>query len=443
MPVSVVLNSYNGITGCLDFTITGTPTPTAVTVQKSTDGGTTWINDTGVIASPRCGYIVAVPTLFRIRLENGGELSNTLSSEPLNVTAIESISDVSFVNSPIHIRLEKVGILKATLKLYVWRGALNNMPNSPTEIFKKDRVSLEDNYINFEISEQIKSFLIGKNNEPNFAYNELGLAAVSGQGVFWQVVAELEDETTIEVRNFRTSFATLGYRYDNEETSTLPMLWQDERIHDYFKQTFDFTKSIGTATSANIITLAPLTSTLARESLNPYLIAYLDKDGLYQLFTPNSKVLVSENVKRTINNISHRDPSRVNTSYVHSKNIADVDSTATYTIETGVLSENMVEVIRQIVYSPKVYLIRFKGDFQENTTIGLTIDSTFVTIDETITIDSSTITSEYLGFFKSHEQIPVVLKDTDFEIMNRVNNKNKIDYKLIFESTNNKILDLR
>jgi len=443
MAVSVVLNSYNSTTGCLDFTITGTPTPVAVTVQKSIDGGLTWINDTGVITSPRCGYIVTVPTIFRIRLENGGELSNELSSEPATITPIESIEDISFVNSPIHIRLEQLGITKATLRLWLWRGDLNQALGSPNYIFKKDRVSAEDNYINIEISEQIKAFIIGKNNEPNFAYNELGLAAVSGQGVFWQIQADVETATTIEQRNFRTSFATLGYRYNNEETFTLPTLWQDERIHDYFKQSFDFTQTLEDATSSNIILQEPLTSTLIRDSLNPYLIAYLDKDGLYQLFTPNSKVQVIETIKRVNNNISHRDPSRVNTSYVHSKNVADIDSTATYTIETGVLTEEMTEVVRQIVYSPKVYLIRFKGDFQETSTIGITIDSTFVTIDETITIDSETIETEYLGYFKSHEQIPVILKDTDFERKNRVNDKNKIDFKLVFESTTNTILDIR
>ena len=444
MAVSVVLNSYNSTTGCLDFTITGTPTPVAVTVQKSIDGGLTWINDTGVITSPRCGYIVTVPTIFRIRLENGGELSNELSSEPATITPIQSIEDISFVNSPIHIRLEQLGITKATLRLWLWRGDLNQALGSPNYVFKKDRVSAEDNYINIEISEQIKAFIIGKNNEPNFAYNELGLAAVSGQGVFWQIQADVETATTIEQRNFRTSFATLGYRYNNEETFTLPSLWQDERIHDYFKQSFDFSQALEDATSSNIILKTPLTSTLLRESLNPYLIVYLDKDGLYQMFTPNSKVQVIETIKRVNNNISHRDPSRVNTSYVHSKNVADIDSTATYTIETGVLTEEMVEVVRQIVYSPKVYLIRFKGDFQETSTIGITIDNTFVTIDDTtITIDSETIESEYLGFFKSHEQIPVILKDTDFERKNRVNDKNKIDYKLVFESTTNTILDIR
>jgi len=439
---TVTIDNYNSITGCIAFTITGSPT--LVILDQSTNDFLTYTSDlTLSLTSPACGKFFAPNTKFRLRLFPGQETSNVIDNSVI-ITPIESIEDVSFVNSPIHIRLEELGITNVTLRLWLWRGALDQPLGSPNYVFKKDRVSAEDNYINIEISEQIKAFIIGKDNEPNFAYNELGLAAVSGQGVFWQVQADVETTTTIEQRNFRTSFATLGYRYNNEETFTLPSLWQDERIHDYFKQSFDFSQALEDATSSNIILKIPLTSTLLRESLNPYLIVYLDKDGLYQMFTPNSKVMVVENVKRVNNNISHRDPSRVNTSYVHSKNVADIDSTATYTIETGVLTEEMVEVVRQIVYSPKVYLIRFKGDFQETSTIGITIDNTFVTIDDTtITIDSETIESEYLGFFKSHEQIPVILKDTDFEKKNRVNDKNKIDYKLVFEVTNNTILDIR
>jgi len=446
MAASVTIDSYNSTTGCIAFTVTGTPLPGSISVEQSIDGGLTWSSEIADgLDSPFCGYLITVPTLFRLRLNPYGTLSNVFDASTITsiVTPIESIEDITFVNSPVHVLLEKNGILKATLRIWIWRGNQEDIPVNPNYVFKKDRVSIEDNYINIEISKQIKSFIVGKNNEPNFAYNEIGLAAITGQGVFYQVQADLEDATTVERRNFRTSFATLGYRYNNESNTPLPTLWQDERIHDYFKQTFEFTQPTSSATSSNIILKTPLTSTLLRESLNPYLIVYLDKDGLYQLFTPNSKVVVSEKITRTNNNVSHRKPSTINTSYVHSKNVASLDSLASYTIETGVLNESMTEVVRQIVYSPKVYLIRFKGDYQENTTIGITIDNTFVTIDDTtITIDSETIDSEYLGFFKTHEQIPVIVKDTDFELLNRVNNKNKIDYKITFEETNNKILDL-
>lgn len=441
MAVSVTLDSYNATTGCLFFTITGTPIPVAVTVQKSINGGLTWIDSTGNITSPRCGFLVTVPTLFRIKLQNGGELSNILSSENNGIirTPIEDISDISFCNSPIHIRLQKNGIKKATVRLWIWNGLLNKPLTNPTYIFKKDVVSSDDNYININISEQIKTAL-----NPNFAYNELGLPAIANQGVFWQVEADVETDTTIERRNFRTSFATLGYHYDNDEIPTIPELWCDPRIHDYIKQSFNFTQPLETASSSNVISVNPFTPTLLRESLNPYLIVYIDKNGLFQFFTPNSKVFEIEKSERNNNNIGHRDPSRVNTSYQHSKILTSLDVTKTYQVETGVLSEEMVEVVRQIVYSPKVYLVRFKGDLQTTTTIGLTIDNTFVTIDDTdITIDSTTIENEYLQYFKGFEQIPVIVTNTDFEIMNRVNNKNKIDFKITFESTNNKIKDIR
>ncbi len=462
MAASVVLNSYTPETGCLDFTISGTPTPVAVTVQKSIDGGLTWINSTGGITSPRCGYIVTVPTIFRIRLENGGELSNEISSQPITITPIENETDISFCNSPIHIRLQNQAndttIQSANLYLYIWTGAQNQILDTPTHTFYKEKVSISDNYINIEISDFIKSFLINpptapNTNQPNFSYNEIGLPAITGQGVFWQVVADVTSTGVTERFNFRTSFATLGYRYDNEQTFTNVFSavqpdyprWYNNRIHDYFKQSFDFTKSVAEATTGNLIKIENVTPPVGytRESLTPYLIVFLNKIGLWDVFTPNSKVLISNKITRTTSNIGFRDPSRIDNTYVHSKLNEITDVEQSIQIETGSLTEDMVELVKQIVYSPKIYLIRFLGDVQTTTTVGITIDNTYVTVDSLLTtIDGLTVTDEYLAYFKSHQQIPVILTDTDFVEMNRVNDKNKIDYKLKFETTTNNILDL-
>jgi len=104
----------------------------------------------------------------------------------------------------------------------------------------------------------------------------------------------------------------------------------------------------------------------------------------------------------------------------------------------------MVNQVEQIVYSPKVYLIRFVGDVNLITTVGITIDNTFITIDDlNTTIDGLSVTSELLAKYKTHEQIPVILTDTDFTIKNRVNDKNEINYNLKFEVTTNKINDIR
>jgi hypothetical protein len=115
-----------------------------------------------------------------------------------------------------------------------------------------------------------------------------------------------------------------------------------------------------------------------------------------------------------------------------------------YVINTGSLTESMVNQVEQIIYSPKVYLILFSGDVQAVTTVGITIDSTFVTIDDTnITIDSATITEEMLGMLKSFKQIPVVPLDKTFVRKTRLNDKNEINYNLKFGETTNKILDIR
>jgi hypothetical protein len=156
------------------------------------------------------------------------------------------------------------------------------------------------------------------------------------------------------------------------------------------------------------------------------------------------KVTLSNKKSMTTNNVNYRDPSRVDNSYFHSKITDNFDIEQSIIINTGSLSEEMVDLVEEIVYSPKIYLIKFKGDLQTTSTVGITIDDTFVTIDNlNITIDSESVTQESLGVYKTHRQIPVILTDTDFQILNRVNDKNKIDYNLKFEVTTNRILDIR
>jgi len=104
----------------------------------------------------------------------------------------------------------------------------------------------------------------------------------------------------------------------------------------------------------------------------------------------------------------------------------------------------MNSIIEELFYSPKVFLIKFKGDTETTTTVGITIESTLVTIDSTeITIDSQTVTAEYLGMLKTFQQIPVIVTDSDFQRKTRVNDKINIDYNLKFEETNNKINQIR
>lgn len=381
----------------------------------------------------------------------------------LDRTNISNDTDISFCNSPIHIRLQNAlqdsTIESAYVYLWIWNGAQNKTLGSPNHTFYKTKVSASDNYLNFEISEQIKSFLISPSNapntnQPNFSYNEASNPAITGQGVFWQIVADITSAGITTRFNFRTSFATLGYRWANEQTANtfynvdIPSSerWYNPKIHNYIEQDFDLTKTVATATSGNIITVSDVTPPYewSRISRDPYLIVYLNKVGLWEMFTPHGKAVRSAKKEMATNNVNYRDPSRIDTSYTHSKLTDNFDVTETITINTGSLNEDMVYQVEQIVYSPKVYLIRFIGDVQTETLVGVTIDNTFITIDDlNTTIDGLSVTESYLAKYKTHEQIPVILTDTDFTVKNRVNDKNMIDYNLKFEITTNKINDLR
>jgi hypothetical protein len=166
--------------------------------------------------------------------------------------------------------------------------------------------------------------------------------------------------------------------------------------------------------------------------------------GLWETFTPHGKKTASVKVNRTISNISHRDPSQVDNTFIHSKQITSIDAEQSYIINTGSLDENMTSIIEELIYSPIVYLINFKGDLELVTTVGITIDNAIVSIDNTnISIDSQSITTEAIGFFKTHQQIPVVITDEDFTRKTRLNDRIAIDYNLKLDETNNKINNIR
>jgi len=376
---------------------------------------------------------------------------------PLDVrTPINSESKIKFINSPLFIR-ENASVLtkSVTVNLYIWDGLQNKVIDLPTVILIKDKVSQSDNYISLEISDLIKPFI-----RPKFAYNRAAPAAITNQGVFIQAqVIRFNFDGSQTSRYTNTFFCTLGYRWNYEQNLTgdngvqnygasgfiVPVeKWFNPKIHNYFSQTFNFTRTVALATTANVINYVPLTPTKLRCTLDPCLIVFINKLGLWETFTPHGKKTASVKVNRTISNISHRDPSQVDNTFIHSKQITSIDAMQSYVINTGSLDENMTSIIEELIYSPIVYLINFKGDFELVTTVGITIDNAIVSIDNTsISIDSQSITAEAIGFFKTHQQIPVVITDEDFTRKTRLNDRIAIDYNIKLDETNNKINNIR
>ena len=386
-------------------------------------------------------------------------------------TIINTEAQITFVNSPIHLRLQNAltdaTILSVDVWIWIWNGSQNKVLAKPNFTLAKSKVSAADDYITVPIGDLIKSFLEHPLNapntfQPNFVYNEIDPATMSGQGVFWQVVTDITSDAGTVRNNYVTNFATLGYRWNYEQnigvgnngltpngslgfTGTVNR-WYNPQIHDYFTQTFNLTNAINVATSANMITKTPVVppAAFSRTARDPSLIIFLNKLGLSEAFTPHGKCTAASDLDFDMSNVSYRDPSKVDNSFSHSRQRGAIDVTQKYIINTGSLTEDMVAVVEELIYSPKVYLIRFKEDVQDATFIGLTVDSTIVTVDDTtITVDSSTILASDVGFFKTHQQIPVVITDSDFLRKSRVNDKNEINYNILFEETNNKRNNIR
>jgi hypothetical protein len=385
-------------------------------------------------------------------------------------TLIDAANQITFCGSPIHLRLQNAAgdatIQSVFVYLWIWNGAQNKALTIPTRVLFKNKVSASDTYINFEIADFVRAFLETPDNalntnQPNFAFNLFSEAAITGQGVFWQIVTDMTSTAGTVRNNYETNFSTLGYRWNYEQnalgnnglapngsTGFLGAVnkWYSSKMSQYFTQSFNLTNLVAAANTANMITRTPVVppAGFTRCAMDASLIVYINKLGLWDIFTPNGKITASSNIESIEQNKGYRDPSQVDNTYQHSKLRAGLDVTQSWVINTGSLTEDMINDIEQIIYSPKVYLIKFNGEIQEATTVGITIDSTLVTIDDTfITIDSETITSEFIGDYKAFEQIPVIVKDSDFTRKNRVNDKNTINYNIKFEETNNKILDIR
>ncbi len=373
----------------------------------------------------------------------------------LERTPINNPSQVYLANSFIYLRLDLIPnpsiSQDCTVYLWVWKGDLNKTLGNANSVLKKERVSSVDDYIQFELSELINPII-----EPKLAYNELDLPAVSGQVVFWQVKAERNGNLFY---TSPTNIATSGYRWDYEQNQILgnngiapnksnPFIdtinkWYNSRVNNYFIQSFDFSLTKEVANTSNIIKteLQTIPNEWSRCSLDPCLILFINKLGLWETFTPNGKVFSQIKIDFEKQSNSFRDISRVDNNYAHYKNKYNLEAMQSFIVNTGSLDETMNETVKQIIFSPKVYLIKFKGDLIYPDMVGVTIDNAYITIDDAIqTIDSTTVTLAEVGKYKTHLQIPVLVTNQDFTEKTRLNDKTKIDYVLSLDKTRSSIL---
>ena len=211
----------------------------------------------------------------------------------INRTAIDAANKIKFCNSPLFLRHTIIG-LETSIKvsLFIWDGAQNKALSIANITLNKSKVSQSDNYISIEISDLIRPYI-----NPNFAYNRAAVPAITNQGVFLQAVIE----TNLGVKTFTsTNFVTLGYRWNYEQNIigdngvenygasgfVVPVeKFYNPKISNYFFQDFDFTKTVANGTTENIVKYNPVTPTKLRCTLDPSLIIFINKLGLWESFT--------------------------------------------------------------------------------------------------------------------------------------------------------------
>lgn len=382
---------------------------------------------------------------------------------------ISDLSQIAFCNSPVTIRIDlltdfpayapsnKNTRIRLQLTTFEIDDSLNEV-NSYIYLLDKARVSNDDKYVSFEIQDYLKNDLIRKDNFinvdfPVLLYHNTSLPYVQGMCLFYKYSYYAYDETTsVTAINVTDRVATLGYRWRNEQNpfygsfvgnansfnvAETPVKKYAEFIPYYAKQQFVFGIN---RTSNNFITTTQVTPPATVCVKEPVLLIYLDRQGLFQYITTIGKMTISTDTKRQESQKVFRDSSMINTESTHSKNTMIEEVFQTYTINTGILDATMNALIEELIYSTKIYLVRFYGDRFTTAQIGITVDNDIVTIDnETITVDSDTVTVGDVGYYSTYLQVPVTCTDNDFSKKTTINDKRDISYTLKFKETASKI----
>lgn len=382
---------------------------------------------------------------------------------------IIDISQVAFCNSPVTIRIDLITDfpdyvppeINTRVRLQLVTFDINDSlaeVNINTYVLDKARVSSDDKYVSFEIQDYLKNDLIRKDNLKNvdfpvLLYHNTSLPYVQGMCLFYRYAYYAYDETTsvpaIEVTD---RVATLGYRWRNEQTpfygsfvgnsngfnlAQTPVKKYAEYIPYYAQQQFVFGAD---RTSNNFISTTKVNPSAVACVKEPMLIIFLNRQGLFEYITTTGKVVINDDVKRNESGKAFRDGSMINTESTHFKNTSIEEVFQTYTINTGTLDESMNDMIEQLIYSPKIYLVRFYGDRWTVEQEGITVDNDIITVDnEMITVDSDTITLDDIGYYSTYLQVPVTCIDNDFVKRTIINDKRDISYTIKLKETASKI----
>lgn len=349
----------------------------------------------------------------------------------LSTPILPSIPTYINVLSPYHINISSTGTTwtHAQLSLWVWEGefddadVVNGLPN---KIFYKEKVSITDDIIVFELSDYIKQYL-----DPTIDFQGTSATTVSSMSVwvYYDVFIfnnplNLLEPTAIETQSSDLSLAINSYNWNYENqigldysnkafgtTSVTPTEEQNKYVEGtgqdfYFTNTFN-QSTTGLTSTFDQVNLDFLGSPVTHCSLDPYIILYLNKNGGWDTFNTHGKVVIEDEIKSKEYEHSFRNPLFFDNSQHHSIKKYNFESTQKYTINTGAINAIMGNKVEEIQYSSSIFLIKFNEDFS------------------------------------SYRQIPVVVDGPRFQRKTAINDKNKISYVMTFKETTNKLRNVR
>jgi len=369
-----------------------------------------------------------------------------------SLTNVDSKAKIFLAESPIHFNFQNLAqsnaIQSVTVEIYIWRGFQQaDLPDSPAVIFQNvKKVSPNDNYIALEFHNEIKAYITSSNlnkNNPQWAYNTTSPATTAGEGVYFHIVYKVDSEA---VKQLGTYFATTGYRYSFEQKGGMYTGFDDVETFRKYAKAINYCRS--TINLNTIVASSSSESMIAKQVIDPgtrnlqtgvkCLVAYVNRLGLWDTFTPFGKFEESISTQREDYQNSFRNPLTVNSQIQHLKNNGSPIGVRKFKINTGLLDERNNYQVREIQQSSKMYLVIFGDDVFQTAQNGITVDSTVVTVDNTaIAVDSDTVTLDNVGFYSKFTQIPIKNSTANFLKKTRLNDKSSISYTLEFEETNN------
>lgn len=344
---------------------------------------------------------------------------------------VEESSNVIMLNSPFYANLTSGSIFThIRLKLWVWTGDLTSPfdnQDEPNVILYKQKVNPTDTFIQFEIADYVKDLF-----NPVFIYSNTGLPIVSDTVVFFKYEYDIInnpnnlDEITVSATlSSPTYLGTQGWLWDYESgvnswnenngsfgfyQTTLPNKSYNPKIK-YSTHTYNLiADNTDDSVEVTAFTIPVEQEVCPKEG---WLIVYINKEGRWDYFTPTGKSVVSSSVKKEKYTKTYRNPLNFVNSRDHQVKQFNTEVSTTIVLNTGSIPEASGQYIEEILYSPVVYLIEFKP---------------LVNLS---------------GFYNNWITRPVIVTDSDFEKKTRINNKGKINYNIKFETTTNKVKNIR